>query len=277
MSFQSVIPVSGFAGWAFLDRTREVQQAAFEASPAMSRDASYFEERIGGVTTAEQLVGDRRLLRVALGAFGLGDDINNRFFLRKVLEDGTLDPSALANRLSDKRYLDFAKAFGFGDFATPRTVLSEFPAEIIDAYRTRQFEIAVGNSDPNLRMALGLDGALAAIAEKPTTETGRWYEIMGQPPVRKVFEVAFGLPASVGGLDLDRQVEEFRSKAAARFGDGEVAQFADPAKREELVRLFLLRADTTPGPAVTGQSAALTLLQSSGAAGSLLATMATPA
>jgi hypothetical protein len=61
-------------------------------------------------------VGDRRLLEVALGAFGLDDDIRNRFFIRKVLEEGTTSPSRrFANRLSDKRYLALAETFGFGD------------------------------------------------------------------------------------------------------------------------------------------------------------------
>ena len=68
MSFQPVIPAGGYAGWTFLNRTREVQQSAFEASPQISRDVAAFEERIGSITSAEELVGDRQLLRVALGA-----------------------------------------------------------------------------------------------------------------------------------------------------------------------------------------------------------------
>ena len=87
-------------------------------------------------------------------------------------------------------------------------------------------------------------------------------------------ELALGLPASVGALDLDRQLTEFRDKTSARFGDGEVAQFTDPAKREELVRVFLLRAELQGGGGtVQGASAALSLLQSSGGAGGLLSTL----
>ncbi len=271
MSFQPVIPIGGYAGWSFLTRTREAQQEAFDASAEIARNVAYFEANIGAVTSAEALVSDRRLLQVALGAFGLDDDINSRYFLQKVLEDGTLDPAALANRLSDKRYLEFSKAFGFGDFDTPRTVLSDFPAEIAGAYREQQFEIAVGNQDANMRLALGLDRALGEIASRDTTDDGRWFLVMGQPPVRKVFEAALGLPGSVGALDLDQQLSAFRDKAAARFGDGEIAQFADPERREELVRLFLLRADLgAPGGGVRGASAALAVLQNAnGAAGGL--------
>ena len=116
-----------------------------------------------------------------------------------------------------------------------------------------------------------MDRALGEIAVKDTTEDGRWFSVMGQPPVRQVFELALGLPPSVGALDLDRQLTEFRDKTSARFGDAEVAQFSDPAKREELVRVFLLRAELQGGGAtVRGASAALSLLQSSGGAGGLL-------
>ncbi len=266
MTYTPVVPLGGFAGWAFLSRTRETQQAAFDNSAQMTRDLDYFREKIGKIESAEQLVDDRRLLQVALGAFGLDEDINNKFFVRKVLEDGTLSGDALSNRLSDKRYLEFSKAFGFGDFDTPRSVLSDFPDKIGDAYKVKQFEIAVGEQDENMRLALGLDSALADIAARDTTENGRWFAVMGEAPVRAVFEKALGLPSSFGALDLDQQLSTFRERTESRFGESEVAQFSDPEKREELVRLFLLRADiegSSSGQSNAGGSAALAILQSS--------------
>lgn len=262
MSFQPVLPYGGYNGWAFLNRTEEKQREAFNASAEVSRNTEYFRENIGKVETAEDLMSDRRLLSVALNAFGLGEDINNKYFIQKVLEDGTLDNEALSNRLSDKRYLELSKAFGFGDFETPNTVLSTFPDEIVEKYQSQKFEEAVGEQNPDMRLALGLDRALSAIAEKSTTENGRWFSVMGEPPVRKVFETALGLPTSVGTLGLDQQLNEFRDKTERYFGDSEVAQFADPEKREELVKLFLLRSDIAAGStnSYSSASAALSLL-----------------
>ena len=85
----------------------------------MMRDTDYFAAKIGEIDSAEQLVSDRRLLSVALGAFGLHADIDNKYFIRKVLEDGVLKEDALANRLTDERYKSLTKAFGFGDFSVP--------------------------------------------------------------------------------------------------------------------------------------------------------------
>lgn len=263
MTFQPVIPLGGNAGWAFLQRTREDQQAAFEQSAAIQRDTTYFRETIASITSAEALVEDRRLLSVALGAFGLDDDINNTFFIRKVLEDGTLDPDSLANRLSDKRYLALAETFGFGDQFPPNTVLSDFAERITDRFENRQFEVAIGNQNPDMRLALGLSDELGALIERGLSDDAAWFTVMATPPLRTVFERAFALPTSVGALDVDRQLEIFRERSAGLFGGGTVAQFSDPERQEELVRLFLARAEleTTPAATVRG-SAALAILQS---------------
>lgn len=263
MTFQPVVPFGGNAGWAFLQRTREAQQTAFEASPAIQRDTDYFRETIGSITTAEQLVDDRRLLRVALGAFGLDEDINNRFFIRKALEESTLEPGSLANRLSDKRYLAMAETFGFGDVVPPNTAFSDFPDRIIDQFESRQFEVAVGNQNPDMRLALSLSSELQALADRGLSDDAAWFTVMATPPLRTVFERAFSLPIAVGTLDIDRQLEIFREKASAFFGDTTVAQFADPERQEELNRLFLARSEleTTPQATVRG-SAALAILQS---------------
>ncbi len=262
MSFQPVIPFGGMAGWAFLQRTRAGQQAVFDKAPEIRRDTDYFAENIGSITTAQELVSDYRLLKVALGAFGLDDDIDNRFFIRKILEEGTIDPDSLANKMSDKRYLEFSKAFGFGDFPTPNTQLSDFADSILDAYKTRQFEVAVGEQDNDLRLAMTLERDLSAILDKNTTDDGRWFSVMGNPPLRKIFETALGLPASFGTLDLDLQLSGFRERARAVFGNSEVSQFSDPEKMEELNRLFLVRSQINAGNgALSSSSIALTLLQ----------------
>lgn len=268
MTFQPVVPLTGLVGWNFLTRTLDSQQAAFRKSPEIARDVDYFRERIGSVTSAEALVGDRRLLRVALGAFGLDADIDNRFFIRKVLEDGTQDREALANKLADKRYLEFSRAFGFGDFAIPLSQAPGFADRTIVAFETRQFEIAVGDTDQGLRLALGLSRDLGAIAARPSADTTLWLTVLGSPPLRSVFETAFGLPTGFGALDLDRQVEVMRDRSRRAFGADTVSQFTDPEKIEALTRQFLIRSDLQGGfSRVTGGSVALQLLQAAPRAG----------
>lgn len=399
--------MGGLAGWAFLKRTQAAQQAAFAASPAVKRETTQFAERIAQVRTAEDLVADRALLKVALGAFGLGADLDSRHFVKRILEEGTTERGALANKLTDKRYGEMARAFGFdrtgsgvldrilshhpprtpediamehaghsdqrlgavlrrelaaiatltatqlvesgafdadgkpileeaerpltedqrwsaildapglreafevalglpvpltalpkdervgairaaaeaafGDDAAsrfadpaaadaltqkvlsrlgPPTTQTGFAQRIVAAYEARVFEETVGEQDPAMRLALNLERELPKIAGRASSEDTRWFTIMGTPPLRQVFETAFGLPKSFGTLDVDQQLGILKDKAQQAFGDATVAQFAEPGTREALTRLYLARAQLAQGfgSDTSPASTALTLL-----------------
>ncbi|SFJ61758.1 DUF1217 domain-containing protein [Celeribacter neptunius] len=266
MSYQPVVPFGGYAGWVVLQRTKDNQQEAFNQSAEMQRETDYFRENISKITTAEDLVSDYRMLKVALGAFGLDDDINNKFFIEKVLDEGTLNSDALANKLSDKRYFKLAEAFGFGNFSVPSTVISDFPDKIISAYQEKQFQVAVGEQNEDMRLALNLDEELTSLVNKDTSDNGRWYSVMGNPALRTVFETALGLPSSFGTLDLDQQLSMFRDKADQYLGDSEISQFSDPEKQDKLVKLFLIRSELANGTtnSYSAASNALTLLSGAG-------------
>lgn len=244
MTYSVVVPIGGHAGWAFLERTRDQQQAALSSDPALKRLTDYFAENIANVTTAEELIADRNLREVALGAFGLQDDIDNLAFLVKVLESNTYDATSFANLLADNRYLSFARTFGFGDLLGSRTGDPGFAARIIDAYNDQQFEISVGETDTNLRLALGLERELDSInSQSSLSDDARWYSVMANTALRTVFEVALGLPESFGSLDIDVQLEEFRSRAEQRLGTGEISDFSDPELLDELRTRFLSGAE----------------------------------
>ena len=262
MSFTPVIPMAGYAGWRFLARTMDDQSASLNATPAISRDMAYFRDHIGQVQSAGDLVQDYRLLRVALTAFGLQDDLPNKAFIRRILEDGVTDENALSNRLADKRYRDFSQAFGFGTGLPPLSRLPGFADRILAKFEARNFELAVGEVSDDMRLVLNAVRELPQIAAEDGRDSTRWLRIMGNPPLRSLFETAFGLPTAIGSLDLDRQLETFQERAEAILGDGAVGQFADPERVENLVRNFLARAQLTQGPAISSPAAiALSLLQ----------------
>lgn len=262
MTFQAIVPLSGYAGWTFLTRTKDVQQAVHDQSPAVAREVDYFEENIGKISTAVELVADRTLLKVALGAFGLDADLPNKAFVEKVLSEGSLDEDAFSHRLSDKRYLKMAVEFGF-DLGTPSTKLSDFSGKIAEAYKGRQFEIAVGEADDNMRLGLTVQRDLTDIASNDMSENSKWFTIMGNPPLRSVFDTVFNLPSSFGALDLDRQLEVFQERSNRQFGSSDPSIFANPEKQEELIQKFLIQSQVQSfNSASQSGQAALSLLQS---------------
>jgi Protein of unknown function (DUF1217) len=264
MTFAPALPLSGYGGWTLLKRTAPAQQAVFNAQPQQKRDEDYFRANIGKVTTADGLVNDRRLLKVALGAFGLEADINNKAFIRKVLADGTLREGTLANRLADKQYQKLSAAFGFGDFSTPSTKLSDFADKILAQYRQRGFEGAVGEQDGDLRLAMNLEREMPALAAKSGSDDLLWFTVMGNAPLRQVLQRAFGLPDSFGAIDLDRQLAVLKARADRQFGSESLRQFSDPQKLDSLLRQFFARSSIDSGGSAVRGSTALTLLQAIG-------------
>lgn len=259
MSFQPIVPMSGYAGWVFLNRTMEAQQEAHQKG--LQSDTDYFAENIGEVRTAEELVADRRLLSVALGAFGLDADIDNKFFIQKVLSEGTSDSNSLANKLADDAYSDFSKAFGFGEGIPPRTTLTGFADEIIGAYQQFQFEVDVGAQNEDFRLALYAQRELADIAESGASVDTKWYSVMGSTALRTVFETTFGLPSSFASIDLEDQLETFKDKAQRQFGSEDLEMFSDPESLDKFVQTFLLRSELANGAqSLTSANTALILL-----------------
>lgn len=257
MSFSPVLPASGTLGWSYLKQSGAAQQVAFARSPDIKRDADYFKANIGKIDTARQLVADRRLLRISLEAFGLEGDLESRAFVQKVLEEGTLKAGAFALRLTDPRYKALAETFGFGNFAVPGTKLSDFPDKLIAQWQERRFEAAVGDRNPDFRLALNARRELAALSSGNMAENTRWLKIIGNVPLRTVMQKALNIPPGLASLDLDRQLATFKTKANALLGSDSVSQFQSGDKVDEVIRRFLIRSDqTAQGP----QSAALGIL-----------------
>ncbi|MDE3080778.1 MAG: DUF1217 domain-containing protein, partial [Paracoccaceae bacterium] len=261
MTYQPVLVSSGYAGWTFLQKTLQKQMAAFAASPQIERDTAYFTANINKVTSVDQLLSDRRLLKVALGAFGLDDQINSKALIRQVLTQGPSDSNALANKLTDKRYLALAQAFDFSNSDKVPTQQPAFSSKIVAAFEGSQFQAAVGQQDSDLQLALNAQGALSGLAATNSSEPTKWYNVMGSPSMRKIFETALGLPSGFVSINIDQQLSVFQQKSAEVFGDGSVSQFTDPAKMNQLIKLFLVRSSASTAQSTPASSIALQLLQ----------------
>ncbi|QQA42986.1 DUF1217 domain-containing protein [Pelagovum pacificum] len=263
MTFRPAVPLSGYAGWQFLQRTLEIQKQAFESSAPISRATNYFRENIANITSLDEFMADRQLVQVALGAFGLDKDVNSTAFIRKVLEEGSIDSGSFANRLSDKRYLSLSKAMGFGDVGgAGRTWYEGFPEEILNKYQDRQFELAVGETNEDMRLALNLSDGIDQVLTLHQTSNARWFGIMGSPPLRSVFETALGFSTSFGRIDIDQQRDQLMDRSKAVLGTDEPADFSKPEVQEKLIRLFLIRSEANAIAANGGANTALALVQS---------------
>ncbi|MEM7523919.1 MAG: DUF1217 domain-containing protein [Pseudomonadota bacterium] len=260
--FAPLLPSSGVIGYQLLTSTEESQRAVFEAQPEVAREVDYFVRNIGAVETAEDLVSDRRLLAVALGAFGLDEEIDKRAFMQRILAEGTEDPDAFANVFVDPRYNKITDAFGFADIGGPQTSVSGFAQTITSAYTEKRFEIAVGEQDESLRLALNFRREIATYATASDPDGTAWLSVLGDQPVRQVFEDAFGLSsASFAQIDVDRQQSELRRLNDRAFGSTSLDIFQDEAVVDTAIKRFLAQRSVEEGPSASTRGfAALTLL-----------------
>lgn len=259
MAFKPVIPNGGVAGWSFLQRTLDRQEDIFSKSPDIKRDIDYFKGNIQNVETLDDLMQDRKLLKVALGAFGLGEEISKGAFVRKILDEGASDQKSFARRLNNPDYIELAKTFDFeGDsFSLDQTAIDK----ISDQYERQSFEIEVGEVDDSMRLALNFQREIQDLAGTGLSENAGWFRVLGSVPVRTVIEGAFNLPSSFSSLDIDRQKDILVDKAQAKFGGKSIEVFNDPDAVDGVINDFLLRKQIESGPsASTPGYAALSIL-----------------
>ncbi len=265
MPLLPAIPFGGLLGLRFLDQASERLFETFSQSSDIQREADYFLEVAASVTTVDALVGDRRLLSVVLSAFGLEEDLNKGAFVRKVIEEGSLESSAFANRLVEPAYREMAAFLGFGDFGGT-LVFETTRQNIVDRFLERQFETSVGEVDFDLRLVMNFRREAAEFVSKSTNDRTVWLQLLGSTPLREVVESTLNLPNQFAALDLDLQLDEVEARSAALFGSSSPSEIFSDGGIDEFIDRFMLNQQVRNGvssPTVRG-SVALGLLQSSG-------------
>lgn len=247
------IGIGGVAGWRVLQRIEARQVDLTAKDPVIQRTTTYFRENLTADTTAEDLVGNYRMLQVALGAHGLDGDLPNKAFIRKVLESDIGDTSSLVNRLGDKRYLKLAQQFqDRGDATTGQ--------DMAQAYVQQQFHKRVGQGDDSYRMALNARNELQTFATRTSSDRTMWFEVLGNKPLRKVFEGAFGFGSAMAGLSVDRQLEEFTKASERVLGSSSFATIGTPEAIDKLITRYLTLSQVQSMSGSNRYSAALSLL-----------------
>lgn len=209
--------------------------------PMVKRETEFFIANIGNVKSADEFVKNTRLFNYAMKAFGLQDMAYAKGLMLKALKEGVSEPNSFANKMTDKRYAEFVKAFDFaahGEAATDYNVARD---RTIDHYIAR----ATGS------------GALP-LTETARNETAYFRETIGE--VKSIDDLLddprlldYALRAfRIEGLDLSRA-------ALTRILEGGVADKDSPANqhRDENVAKFAAAFDFAAlGEATTSHIAA---------------------
>jgi hypothetical protein len=217
-------------------------QAMTATEPAVKSATAYYEANIGKVTSIKDFVGNYRLLSYALNAYGLGDQINNKALITKVLEGGVSNSKSLANTLSNSNWKAFATAFNFvGSGAASVSTGSAVKTTTSD-YVEQQLESDQGQQDVGVQLALYFQ----RVAPTVTSE----YGILADKNLVQVAETIFNLPVATTLSGIDKQAQAL-SKGMP------LSSLQDPKKLQQLVMRFTAGYDVDYGPA-SGSSSSLT-------------------
>lgn len=164
--------------------TRSLERTA--AEPQVSRDAKYYLENIEKVKSIDDFLGDQRIYSFAMKAFGLDDMVYAKAYMRKVLTEGTDDRTSFANKLTDKRFYDFAKTFNFARYGETTTTFTATRQGTVDRYVRQQLEKTAGASNDGVRLALYF--------ARKAPDLRSVYGILADKAMLTVVQTALGIP-----------------------------------------------------------------------------------
>lgn len=192
--------------------------------PQVSREVNHFKENIGKIKSVEQLMENPRVYNFAMRAYGLDDIAYAKGLMRKVLEGGVGEPNALANRMNDPRYREFASDFDFAGKGEEATSGAEFAQKIADKYLRQTMELEESGKNDGARLALYF--------ERKADEIDSPRDILADKALLSFAQTAFQLSTAMGALSIEKQEEML----ADRF---DIDDLKDPEKLEKLRNRFL--------------------------------------
>ncbi|MGA2491673.1 MAG: DUF1217 domain-containing protein [Roseiarcus sp.] len=220
------------------------------SEPSVKTATAYYAANIGKVKSISDLVGNYRLLSYALTAYGLGDQVNNKALVTKVLQggvtnaDGTTNYKALANKLANANWAKFATAFSYltsGASATSKTI-SAAASTTESAYTEQTLESQQGKQDVGVQLALYFQRVA------PTIKSA--YSVLGDKNLLEAFQTIFGVTINTyGNIDTNASII---SKLMP------MSDLTDATKVKQLTARFTAQYTLLYGPGGANASSPLT-------------------
>ncbi len=259
MSYQPVIPLTGYNGWKFLESTLDKQIENYSDSASVKNDRDYFEQKMSSPITMEDFLADTRLLRISLTAFDLGGEEWKGGFIRHVMEERADPDSTFLTRLNNTAYTNFANAFALQDGKV--SLSADTIATLGDQFELASFRSAVGDVDNNMKLSLNFQAKIGELVRAESSETANLYRLLGDVPVRTVLETALNLPDDFNSLDLDLQAKILKERMLSVFSISKVSDITQPEVVDKAIQRFHTMDMIESGQSsLSSGSVALTLL-----------------
>ena len=216
------------------------------SQPEVKANVAYYQANASSVKSVDDLLNNRKLLTVALGAYGLESQVNAKALLRKLLSEDPTASTSLASRMADNRYKSFATAFaslrsdGGAAIGHANSI-----SKVVAAYQASQYEKAIGRNDTAARQAL-------YFARNAAAATGSVYQVLTDTTLGAVVRGAYGLPKETAALDVKAQVRQLQAHGF------DYTKLADATYVKSLINKFLANQDAAGTPSGSDEDAVVT-------------------
>ncbi|WP_102958735.1 DUF1217 domain-containing protein [Mangrovicella endophytica] len=237
--------LSAAANYALISRDLSTSLTRTSKEPAVERASEDYLSELSKVTSIDDFLKNDKVYRFAMKAFGLEDMTYAKGFMRKVLTEGVTSSDSFANKLTDKRYREFATAFNFAVNGADTTKSDVLKQPVVAKYLRQTMEENAGATNEGTRLALYFE-------RKATTITSA-FSILADKALLQVVQTAFNIPATTSSMDIDKQAAMIEKRL-------DVADLKDPAKLKKFIGQFLAMYDmntATSNPAAANPALAL--------------------
>lgn len=224
----------------------EVQETATAA-------AEVYQEKIQSIDSVGELLADREVIDVVIGAYGFDPEEVTDDFLKQLFGSDISDSKSFANQQTDSRWAELVASFNFdADGSLTRDTIGTIQQrgetlETVNKYLRQTLEEAEGESNEAVRLALYFQRTAPTVTDA--------YGIIADDALMEVFRTTFGYSDEFSNMDVDQQARIIEENL-------ELSDLQDPEKLERFLQRYTAMYDTENG--VTDSSAATILSGGSG-------------
>jgi hypothetical protein len=199
-----------------------------------TKAATYYQENIQGVETVDDLLSDRGIIDVVIGAYGLDETVSDDF-LKQIFASDLSDPKSFVNQQSSNKWAELVASFNFdGEGNLTRETLGTVQQrgetlQTVNLYMRQTLEENEGESSEAVRLALYFERTAPTITDA--------YEIIADEALTEVFRTIFGYTEDFSNMDVDAQAKVINSQL-------ELSDLQDPKKLQRLIERYTAMYDT---------------------------------
>lgn len=222
------------------------------AREAATKKAEVYQERIQSIDTVRELLADRDVIDVVIGAYGLDPEDVTDDFLKQVFSSDLSDPKSFVNQQPDGRWAELVASFNFdvnGNLTreTIGTVQQRGETlETVNKYLRQTLEENEGASNEAVRLALYFERTAPNVTDA--------YGLIADDALMAVFRTTFGFSDEFSNMDVDQQARIINDNL-------DLADLQDPTKLERFLQRYTAMYDTENN---FGASSAATILAGGG-------------